>query len=436
MRAVFLFAVALLALDLRAQTTRPVWELGRDAIDPKAITGKVELADGMVALDGSNTFTLPASLLGSQNDYTIEFEVKRPADAKQGCAISLCSNADDKNPAGLTFAYFPPEYNAGWILKNGHRTVEQRGLLNDAFNKMTLVVKDKQLMHFRNGLLLAVTDTVAPSSRPLTFGGAMDARRPPQPYLFRNIKVYDRAVFPSGFDPSAERMKHFSGDQYAMQRADIKDPALPRILVVGDSISMGYRGFITEHFKGRAYVDYWVGSGCNWYGKAIDDKDATAARAWNGVLSNGPYDVISWNAMTLHWWTPGQPERCPEDSVARCIGQAAQHIRRAAPGTRLIWIRCTPIRANREDGVPTLDNPGNARIVRFNAIVDEVMKQQGIPEVDLYAIAVKQLSTVRNGSQDTVHWSTEVSRLFAQAIVEEIEKQLAAKAAAPPANAR
>jgi hypothetical protein len=179
-----------------------------------------------------------------------------------------------------------------------------------------------------------------------------------------------------------------------------------------------------------------VGSGCNWYGKAIDDKDAPAARAWNGVLSNGPYDIISWNAMTLHWWSPGQPDRCPDDSVARCITQAAEHVKHAAPRTTLLWVRCTPIRTNQADGTPTLDNPANARVVKFNAIVDEVMRRQNIPVIDLYAIAEKQLATVRKGSQDTVHWSQDVSRLFADAIIQEIEKQLAARKTAPPASPR
>ena len=219
--------------------------------------------------------------------------MKRPVDMKQGCGFVMFSNADDKQGAGLKYAYYPPEYNCGWIVKNGHMTVEQRGLLNDAFTKLTLVVKDKQLMQFRNGLLLAVTDTVNPSSQPLTFGGMQDPRRAPQRYEFRNIRVYDQAIFPAGFDRHADRMRHVSGDQYTLQRVEVKDPSLPRILVMGDSISMGYRNLITDHFKGRAYVDYWV----------------------------------------------------------------------------------------------------------FNKIVDEVMQREGVPEVDLYAIAEKQLHTVRKGSR-------------------------------------
>lgn len=427
MRISAVVLLTLAASALQAQTPAPRWELGRNPIDPNLKAGSIEVRDGTVTLDGTNTFSLPAHLLGKQNDYTIEFEIKRPADAKSGCGFVMFSNTDDAKEAGIKYAYYPPEYNCGLISKNGHMTVEQRGLLNDTFNKITLVVKDQQLMQFRNGLLLAVTDTVTPSSLPLTFGGALDMRRPPQRYELRAIKIYDQAIFPTGFDQSVERMRHTSGDQYTLQRVEIKDSTLPRILVVGDSISMGYRGYITKHFKGRAYVDYWVGSGCCWYGKSLKEKDSTVARAWKGVLSNGPYDVVSWNAMTLHWWSPKQSNRCPQESLASCATEAVEYLKQIAPKTKFIWIRCTPIRSNLEDGTPTFDNADNARMVAFNAIVDDVMKKQHIPEVDLYAIAEKQLHTVKKGSQDSVHWGSEVSSLFGDAIIGEIEKLLPVK---------
>ncbi len=415
---------------IQAQTVAPIWELGKGAIDPELTMGKVEVVNGTVALDGANAFSLPANVLGAQNDYTIEFEVKRPADAKQGHGLTFVSNTDESGKAGLGLKYFPPEYNAIWLFCNGYQTVEQRGFLNGAFNKVTCVVKDKRLSLFRNGLILAVTDEIKPSACPLTFGEIRTARI--APYELRNIRVYDQAIFPTGFDRSAERMRHVSGDQYTMQRADIKNPSLPRILVVGDSISMGYRGYIAEHFKDRAYVDYWVGSGCSWYGKSLGDKDSTAARAWKGVLSNGPYDVVSWNAMTLHWWSPSQSNRCPESALAMCATEAVEHLKKTVFKTQFIWVRCTPIRSNLADGTPTLDNPDNARMVTFNAIVDEVMKRHGIPEVDLYSSAVKQLHTVKKGSQDTVHWGAEVSRLFADAIIMEIEKHLPASRGCVP----
>ena len=117
----------------------------------------------------------------------------------------------------------------------------------------------------------------------------------------RGLKVYDKAISPTGYDRNAEMMRACSGAGYTMQRVDVKDPKLPRILVVGTSISMGYRWFITEHFKGRAYVDYWVGGG--WMNpREFEAKEPGIETAFKGVLSQGPYDVVSWNSMTLHMW--------------------------------------------------------------------------------------------------------------------------------------
>ena len=413
-----LFALISLASAIQAQTVSPVWELGKNPIDPALAKGKVDPVAGVIRVDGTNTFALPVSVLGAQNDYTVEFEVKRPADMKQGCGIALVSNTDEKSNAGFALKYFPPEYNACWLFCNGYQTYEQRGFLSDAFTKLTFVVKDKRMALFRNGLLLALTDAVKPSALPLVFGGSASDSRPPQPYELRNIRIYDQPIFPTGFDRSAERMRNFSGDQYFMQRAEIKDPALPRILVIGDSISMGYRSFIAEHFKGKAYVDYWVGGGTD----NMEGENATGKRAWKGVLSNGPYDVVTWNSMSLHSWP--KPERCPEDTYVARMTQAVAFITKAAPNTEFIWVKTTPWRTTPETGRPTLNTVENGRIIRFNKMTDEIMAKCGIPEVDLYALSETKLDTVAAGSKDSVHWNADVSRLFAGAIIKEIERAL------------
>ena len=404
----------------QAQDTKPSWELGKNNIDPAMVKGKIELVDGVVRLDGTNSFAIPATALGAQNDYTIEFEVRKSSGAKGN--IFLLSSTDDKNKTGLGLKYCPPAYNAGLLLINGHQAVEQRGFLDDKFNKVTLVAKDKKLTLFRNGLILAMTDAVKPSTLPLSFGEIL--KDPCPPYELRNIKIYDTSLFPTGFDQSAERMRYCSGPGYAMQRVDIKDPALPRILVVGDSISMGYRGFITEHFKGRAYVDYWVGGG--WFEYDVKKDDFPALRTWDGVLSNGPYDVVSWNAMTLHMWN-GAPGRCSEANYPANMTKVVEHLQKTAPNTKFIWIRCTPWRTTPDTGRPTVDPSKNDFIVRLNKATDEIMAKHGIPEIDLYGLCEKKFDTVPTGSKDSVHWSRDVSREMAELIIKAIEERLPKK---------
>jgi len=424
-----LFAALALALAVSAhaqsQDAKPTWELGKNPIAPASSQGKVELVDGVVKLDGSNSFAIPASALGAQNDYTIEFEVERdPGELLPSDGLLLMSNASEPEKVGLGLDYTP--WGAGFILVNDGR-IEQGKLLpkGSCFYKLSFVVKDKQLQFFRDGLLLIAANTVNPSQMPLVFGQIKT--KPVKPYAIRNLKIYDSAIFPTGYDQSAERMRAFAGPNYFILRAEVKDPKLPRILVIGDSISMGYRGFITEHFKGKAYVDYWVGG--TWFGSdALKDGDKTPAKiAWKGVFSNGPYDVISWNSMTLHMWSPKQAWRCPEESIVPNFSNMVEFLKDEAPKTHFIWVRCTPVRAIQSDGTQTLDGPDNERMVKYNDIVDTVMKKEGIPEVDLYAIAEKQSLASFKGSQDNVHWGPEVSKVFADAIIKEIETQLEIK---------
>ena len=429
-----------LAATAHAQDAKPTWELGKNAIDPASIHGKIECVDGVVKLDTTNSFTIPASALGAQNDYTIEFELRRSPNFKtlprmEG-ALRLVCNRDAAAHAGLALNYFPPAWdmnggcsNQMGIEVNCYWNGACGGLDGGDFNKYSVVVKDRLASIYRNGLLLAMTGEVKPSQMPLTIGGKGwsgellpdkgEAKPVPEPYELRNLKIHDRALAPTGYDHSAEMMRNVSGEGYNMQRAVIKDPALPRILVIGDSISMGYRGFITEHFKGRAYVDYWVGGA--WFDWTVKGDDFPALRGWSGVLANGPYDVVSWNAMTLHMWTPQQPTRCLAETYPGQMTRVIAHLKKTAPTTKFIWIRCTPYTTPVADGPSRIDEKKSERLVTFNKVTDGIMAKYGIPEVDLYGLCEKNLD---KASKDGVHWGSDASRLMADEIVKEIENSL------------
>jgi len=403
-----------------AENVKPTLELAQGSIDSASAKGKVEVNNGTVLLNGANSFAIPATALGAQNDYTIEFEIKRPADAKQPqMGLFIFSNIDEKNMTGLGLKYYPPQYNAAHLFVNGYRAVEKRNFLSDEFEKVTIVAKDKRLTLFRNGLILCITDAVKPSAVPLTFGQILKA--PIAPYELRNISIYDSALFPSGREQQGSGiMRSYSGDNYMMERAEIKDSSLPRVLVVGDSISMGYRGFIAEHFKGRAYVDYWVGGG--WIDpNSVKGENSPVKRAWRGVLSNGPYDIITWNAMTLHMWPPEKPERCPETTYPANMTEVVEFLRKAAPETEFIWVRCTPYTLPMEGKPSIIDTKRTERLDKFNRMTDEIMSKYGIPEVDLDALCRNNLNYA---SKDGLHWQPEACRLMGRAIIAAIENRL------------
>jgi hypothetical protein len=409
-----------------ASEGQPVWELGKNPIDSKLTTGTVTLKAGVIDVDGQNTLSIPSSVLGDQSDYTIEFEVKRPAKMTSGHGILLFSNQDDAQKSGIQLNYYPPSYNACWLMVNTNRAEEKRGFLKDGFVKITLVVQDKQLMMFRDGLLLATSgNLVKPSTKSLTFGGANNSKRPPETYALRNIRIYDTAITPSGFDPTIARMRSFSGPGFKVDRVDIKDPSLPRILVIGDSISMGYRRYITEHYKGKAYVDYWVGGSWLHGANSILGKDPTLKKAWTSVLALGPYDAITWNPMGLHVWNPQHVKgRSPADKMPQMIQELVDHIMAVkADKTHLIWVTTTPFCApgRKDKEVGKIDESKNQFIRRYNALCSGVVAKHGIPQVDLWAFGEKNLDMI---GRDGVHWGGEASKMMAKLLIQEIDKCL------------
>lgn len=410
------------------ESPKPIWSLSQKALDAATVTGTVELKNGSVRIDGSNALALPADLIGKKTEYTIEFEITRSVNASMDHDTDryyILSNMDEKNKAGLAIGpvYAPPSWTSTLLRINGYPTITQKTLKPGTTYKITLLAQDRHLMLFIDGLLLGMTGVVNPSDIPLQFGQVV--ADPVYPYELKNIAIYESAVFPGSYDPSVKVMRTYSGDQYTMQRAEITDPSLPRILVIGDSISMGYRQYITDHFKGKAYVDYWITPLMFTLlpGNLAGD-DAPIKRAWKGVLSNGPYDVVSLNPATLHMWDPGKPERCPVDDFDKTMTDFASIPVELAPKTKFLWVRCTPISKKVEGGANVIDQPKNDRIAMLNQMTDPVMQKLGMTTVNLYEVGINHLDLALH---DGIHWNADAYKLMAAEIIKAIETELSGK---------
>ncbi len=430
-----------------ADQPQPVWELNEQTLKNCTVKGDVHSHDGLVKLDGTNAVILPETLPANQNDYTITFELKRGEDFQilpryQG-GLVIVSNMDHNAKAGFEMSYKPDKWdsnggqsNTFWLYTNDIRNGHVGGLIGtDQFTQYAMVFKNQSLTIFRNGLILAAAGDVKPSPKPLTLGQVIKLgedvypdkyvtiNRLPSAYQLRHVKVYNEAIFPTGFDDSTHVMENISGQDYMMQCARRTDASLPRILVIGDSQSMGYRRYITEHFQGRAYVDYWVGG--TWFEPIeIEDENCKPKRAFRGVLDNGPYDIVTWNAMTGHMWSIKHPSRCPVETIKPNFTEMVLFLQSYAPKTQFIWVNCTPRRSLEEDGTHSVDNEGNRVAIHNNEIVDKLMTEMGIPVVDLYSISLPFVSQVQRGWSDTVHWSSDVYKVFADELIVEIEKHM------------
>ena len=209
----------------------------------------------------------------------------------------------------------------------------------------------------------------------------------------------------------ADKRLHADGKGWRLSKADVKDPARPRVLLMGDSILNGYLKEVTAELDGKAYVDAWVNPYCqNSYRlhEMIAEVMATA----------GPYDVIHFN-MGLHGWQKG---RIPEGQFTPLTRKLVETFRKKAPKARLIWASSTPVTTK---GKPVELNPEiNPVIVEHNRLAAEVMKEMDVPVNDLYAPLAGRLDLARG---DQFHWTGPAYSILAKTIAASIVERLPAR---------
>lgn len=174
---------------------------------------------------------------------------------------------------------------------------------------------------------------------------------------------------------------------------------LPRVLLIGDSITRAYFGGVEEQLRGKAWVARIATS------KALGDPALPAELAV--FMAEAKFDVVHIN-IGMHGWA------YTEDDYRRALPELLSTIRKGAPGAKLIWGQTTPVRADREKGAT------NARIEVRNYIAREFFKSAGIPVDDLHAL-MKPHTDLHS---DDVHFNKDGSALLAAQVAAEVGKLL------------
>jgi len=189
--------------------------------------------------------------------------------------------------------------------------------------------------------------------------------------------------------------------------APITDVAgLPRVLLIGDSISIGYTLAVRELLTGKANIHRPpVNCGPTIRGvEQIDD--------W---LGDGRWDVIhfTFGLHDLKIMDDGK-HQVALDQYEKNLRQLVERMKKTK--AKLIWCSTTP--------VPESSSPPrhNADVLAYNAAANKVMDEQEIAIDDLYAFALPQLAKIQ--LPNNVHFSPEGSKVLARQVAESIEKAL------------
>ena len=191
-------------------------------------------------------------------------------------------------------------------------------------------------------------------------------------------------------------------------------PGLPRVLLIGDSISMGYTLPVRTMLAGKANVHRIPENG----GSTRDG--LLKLKRW---LGDGKWDAIhfNWGLHDLKHWKDGKldlagPQVTNVEDYEKNLRSLVTQLQ--ATGAKLVWASTTPVPAG-SGGRVAGDEVG------YNAAAARVMSDAGIPVNDLHAFASVRLAEIQRPAN--VHFSTPGSQALAERVAATITVRLLAR---------
>jgi len=183
----------------------------------------------------------------------------------------------------------------------------------------------------------------------------------------------------------------------------VKDNAkLPRVLLIGDSVSRGYTLPARDALKGKANV-HRAPENCGPTANGIKKMDV-----W---LGEGKWDVIHFN-FGIHDRKTSTKDY--EDRLELIVKQLK------ATGAKLIWASTTPIPPDTKDGPEA-----STAIIEKNRIAADIMKKNMVHVNDLFEFITPQLPKLQNPMD--VHFNGDGYDILGKQVALKIEEILKTK---------
>jgi acyl-CoA thioesterase-1 len=192
----------------------------------------------------------------------------------------------------------------------------------------------------------------------------------------------------------------------------IKDvPGLPRVLIIGDSVSIGYTLPVRELLKDKANVHRIPMNG------GATEVGLANMKSW---LGTGKWDVIHFN-FGLHdaKYASETTQRASREQYAENLRTLIGRMK--ATGAKLIFATTTPVP---NGGVLSPTRKFDS-IPERNKIAAQVMQENGVAIDDLYTVVLPVQEKI--GRPNDVHFQPEGYAVLAKAVAGSVEAQLSPK---------
>jgi lysophospholipase L1-like esterase len=167
-------------------------------------------------------------------------------------------------------------------------------------------------------------------------------------------------------------------------------PGLPRVMIIGDSISIGYTQPTRDLLSGQAVVQRNYGNGGMTTRGQINIDEWLGSAHWDAIVFNfGLWDI----------------EDLPDGSRLVPLAEYKQNLqalitRMKQTGAKLIWCSTTPV-PNPVSGPPRSNND----VIAYNAAALQVMQANNVQVVDLYTYILPHLADYQ--LPNDVHFNTD-----------------------------
>lgn len=231
----------------------------------------------------------------------------------------------------------------------------------------------------------------------------------------RHILVLPLLLLWTGLVDAAEPTRQPRQRRQNPAMAAITDiDGLPRVLLIGDSISIGYTLATRELLAGKANV-HRIPTNGGPTTRGLEQLDAWLGdQQWDVIHFNwGLHDLKHVDDRGSLTEVAEGPVQVPLDAYRQNLETLTRRLK--ATGAALIWCSTTPIPQGAKGRVPGDE-------VRYNSAALDVMQGEGVAVDDLYAFALPKMAKI--GKPADVHFTPAGSQVLATQVAGSIEAAL------------
>lgn len=193
-------------------------------------------------------------------------------------------------------------------------------------------------------------------------------------------------------------------------------PGLARVLLIGDSISMGYTLAVREELKATANV-HRPPTNCGPTTNGLKNIDKwLGEKRWDVIHFNWGLHDLKYQDDKGALVSPtaaGAHQQVPPEEYEKNLRELVARLKKT--GAKLIWCSTTPVPEGAAGRVP--DDS-----IKYNAIAAKVMKEENVPINDLHAFAAERLKDIQQPAN--VHFSAAGSKVLASQVAKVINTAL------------